>query len=112
MQSGTRFERGLRYRGHGQTGRVRRPVRRNTNRSVFVTISNQGRPAESEQIAYFGQYIDLVPDGDIVEILTRQIGETMEFFEALSPMQAQWRPAVGEWSTVEIAGHLGDTERV
>ncbi|MDQ3549345.1 MAG: DinB family protein, partial [Chloroflexota bacterium] len=77
-----------------------------------MTVRNPGRPTSAEQIAYFRQYIDLVPDGDIIDILTRQIVETTAFFSSFTLEQAQWRPEAGEWSTVEIAGHVADTERV
>ena|SRR5256885_4600147 len=32
--------------------------------------------------------------------------------ECLTPEQALWREAPGEWNVVEIVGHLADTERV
>jgi hypothetical protein len=79
---------------------------------MIVAAIDAGRPASDEHIPYFRQYIDLVPEGDIIETLTRQIGETAAFFAAFTPEEARQRPAPGEWSIVEIAGHLGDTERV
>lgn len=77
-----------------------------------MTNFDPGRPAGDEHIPYFGQYIALVPDGDIVDVLTRQIGETSAFFAAFTPEMARWRPAPGEWNALEIAGHVADTERV
>lgn len=71
-----------------------------------------GRPASDEHMPYWRQYIDLVPDGDIVEILATQIVETAAFFARFSPEEAAKRPAPGEWNVTEIAGHLGDGERV
>ncbi len=71
-----------------------------------------GRPDAAEHIPYFGQYIDLVPGGDIVEILEKQIHATVGSFERLTPADAQRRPAPSEWNAIEIAGHLVDTERV
>jgi hypothetical protein len=71
-----------------------------------------GRPEASEHIPYFGQYIELVPDGDITEILENQISETDGFFGRFSAEAARQRPAPGEWNPIEIAGHLVDTERV
>jgi hypothetical protein len=71
-----------------------------------------GRPAGDEYLPYWGQYIGLVPDGDIVEVLATQIGATTEVLRALSPAAARWRPAPGEWNVLEIVGHLSDAERV
>jgi hypothetical protein len=71
-----------------------------------------GRPEASEHIPYFGQYIELVPNGDITEILTRQVSETAGFFGRFTAEEARQRPAPGEWNPIEIAGHLVDTERV
>lgn len=70
------------------------------------------RPTAEEYIPYYGQYIRLVPDGDILALLTRQIAETAAFFAAFTPAQGRWRPAPGEWNATEIVGHLADTERV
>lgn len=73
---------------------------------------NPGRPEATEYVPYFGRYIGLVPDGDIVEILERQIAATEATLAAYTEAQAQWRPAPGEWNACEIVGHLADTERV
>jgi hypothetical protein len=71
-----------------------------------------GRPAGDEHLPYWGQYIGLVPDGDIVEVLETQIRVTADVLCALSPEAASRRPAPGEWNVLEIVGHLADTERV
>lgn len=77
-----------------------------------MTDTHPGRPGEGEYLSYYGQYIRLVPDGDIVDILDRQIDETVAALSSFTAEQAQWRPAPGEWNAVEIVGHLADTERV
>lgn len=71
-----------------------------------------GRPTADEHIPYYQQYIGLVPDGDIVATLEQQIGESAACFAELTPEQARWRPAPGEWNALEIVGHLAHTERV
>jgi hypothetical protein len=71
-----------------------------------------GRPAAGDHLPYYDQYIRLVPDGDIVALLASQIEETVAFLAPLTAEQARWRPAPGEWNTVEIIWHLADTERV
>jgi hypothetical protein len=70
------------------------------------------RPAADEHIPYYGQYIALVPDGDLVAMLDQQIAETATLLASFSPAQALHRRAPDEWSAIEIVGHLADTERV
>ena len=71
-----------------------------------------GRPNSDECLPYYFTYIDLVPDGPVVERLERQIVESAAFLAAFTPDQALRREAPGEWNAVEIVGHLADTERV
>ena len=70
------------------------------------------RPAPGETNEYYAGYIDYVPDGDIVEILERQLGETLAPLERLDDDAARHRYAPGKWSVKEMVGHLSDTERV
>lgn len=71
-----------------------------------------GRPTADEHIPYYGQYVALVPDGDVVEIMERQIEETRAYFAGFSSDAALWRPRPEEWNAIEVAGHLGDAERL
>lgn len=71
-----------------------------------------GRPSDGEYVPYYGTYIRLVPDGDLMEILERQIDETVAYLSPFTAEQAAWRPAPGEWNVTEIVGHLADSERV
>jgi hypothetical protein len=71
-----------------------------------------GRPDADECQPYYFQYIKLVPDGHLLQLLERQITETTAYLTTLAPEQALRREAPGEWNAVEIVGHLADTERV
>jgi hypothetical protein len=71
-----------------------------------------GRPDADECLPYYFQYIQLVPDGHVVDILERQITESAAFLSAFTPQQALWREAPGEWNILEIVGHVSDVERV
>jgi hypothetical protein len=73
---------------------------------------NPGRPGDGEYVPFYGTYIQKVPDGDILDLLDRQIEGTVAYLSAFTIEQAQWRPAPGEWNAVEIVGHLADAERV
>ena len=71
-----------------------------------------GRPAADECLPYYFQYIQLVPDGHVVELLADQIAESAAFLRSFTPQQALRRKAPGEWNTLEIVGHVADVERV
>ena len=70
------------------------------------------RPLNTEYVDYYDRYIRLVPDGDIVAILARQIEETLQVLAALPEARASYRYAVDKWSIKEVVGHVVDVERV
>jgi uncharacterized damage-inducible protein DinB len=72
----------------------------------------RARPAEDDFAEYYGGYIGLVPDGDIVETLARQFEETRSLLASVPPDGEEYRYAEGKWSIREVVGHLLDTERV
>ena len=76
------------------------------------TDRGRSRPDPDECQPYYFNYIDLVPEGDVLARLERQIGETAAYLGTFTPEQASRREAPGEWNAVEIVGHLADTERV
>jgi len=70
------------------------------------------RPSPGEYAPYYGRYIDLVPDGDVLDLLGRQVEETAQLVESLSDRDADFRYAEGKWSIKEVIGHVADTERI
>jgi hypothetical protein len=70
------------------------------------------RPAEDEYMHYFGRYISLVPEGDILTILARQNESTMALLKSLAESQGGYRYAPEKWSIKELVGHLSDAERI
>lgn len=79
---------------------------------MTTTVAIPGRPAASEYNPYYGQYMVRVPDGDLVALLARQGEETAALLASFTPEQAHWHPEPGEWSAVEIVGHLADADRL
>lgn len=77
-----------------------------------MTQMNPGRPGDGEYVPFYATYIRLVPDGDLLALLDRQIDEIVAFLSTFTAAQAAWRPAPGEWNMKEIVGHLADAERV
>ncbi|UYZ23704.1 DinB family protein [Mesobacillus jeotgali] len=70
------------------------------------------RPKLEEFPAYTRNYIKLVPEGDIVDILTEQLDTTYNLLSQVTEDQADYRYEDGKWSLSEVLGHLTDTERI
>jgi len=74
--------------------------------------SNMGRPARDETVEYYHPYIDLVPDGDIRQILDDQRQETLSFLETIPEALADHRYAPEKWCVREVLSHVNDSERL
>ena len=81
-------------------------------RERTVTNSAIPRPDATEYSPYFGRYIALVPDGDLLETLARQLDETAWLLRGVTERGGDFRYADGKWSIKEVVGHLADTERI
>jgi Mycothiol maleylpyruvate isomerase N-terminal domain. len=71
-----------------------------------------GRPDQSEYAAYFHTYVSLVPDGDILDELTRQGQASIELLSSVPEEKGDFRYAPGKWSIKEALGHVIDAERI
>lgn len=74
-----------------------------------LTIS---KPEENEYLPYYGKYVALVADGDIIAALAQQIDETLGLLRSIPEAQANFRYAPGKWSIKELVGHMLDSERI
>jgi hypothetical protein len=70
------------------------------------------RPDSSEYAPYYGRYVSLVPEGDILNLLTEQLQSTMSLLEGVSESEADYAYAPGKWTIKEVIGHIIDGERV
>ncbi|HKQ89640.1 MAG TPA: DinB family protein [Blastocatellia bacterium] len=70
------------------------------------------KPDSKEYAPYFEKYISLVPEGEIVVTLGKQIESTLSLVCGLSAAQGDLRYAPGKWSVKEVIGHLIDAERI
>jgi hypothetical protein len=71
------------------------------------------RPATTEYAPYYGKYVDQIPDDvDILDLLERQLGDTVHLLSGVSEERAAHRYAEGKWTLKEVVGHMVDTERV
>jgi hypothetical protein len=71
-----------------------------------------GRPDQTEHAPYYGRYIDLVPETDILTALARGTEETFVYLRSLPEAAGAARYAPGKWTVGEVVGHLSDTERL
>ncbi len=70
------------------------------------------RPRRDQVADYHWQYLERVPDAEILAALEREIGVTSAALAGLDEERADHRYAPGKWSIKEVIGHLIDTERV
>ncbi|MDP4171089.1 MAG: DinB family protein [Bacillota bacterium] len=70
------------------------------------------RPETNEYDSYYQQYLDMVPEGDLIEILKHQINDTVELLKGVTESQSAFRYAPEKWSLKEVIGHMADTERI
>lgn len=70
------------------------------------------RPTRAEYDDFYGGYVGLVPDGDIIDILGEQGAALRELIASIPVEKADHRYAPGKWTTREVVGHVIDAEWV
>src|ERR1044072_8577404 len=70
------------------------------------------RPQPTEAASYYSKYIDLITSDDIVRVFKEQMGQTVEYLEAISEEQSLHSYAPGKWTIREVLNHVNDGERV
>jgi hypothetical protein len=78
----------------------------------MISPPDYARPDPSEYAPYQKAYLDLVPEGNILQCLERQLPETLTLFENLPEPRGDYAYAPGKWTLKEVLGHIADTERV
>ena len=69
-------------------------------------------PKPQEFAPYYAKYVELVPEGDIVEILEDQLSATLAALEEVAEEDMMLSYAPGKWTVKESFSHLIDAERV
>jgi hypothetical protein len=77
-----------------------------------MSAAAPARPASDEYAPYYEKYVSLVPAGDVVETLERQIVDTLALLRSVPEDRAGASYEPGKWSVKELVGHVADTERV
>jgi uncharacterized damage-inducible protein DinB len=90
----------------------RRPAGRETTGNDGCGMIATQRPDPSECAPYYRQYVELVPEGNIIDILETQLADTLLMLGDLPESRAGFRYEEGKWSLKEVLGHLVDSERI
>ena len=69
-------------------------------------------PATTDYASYYGRYVSLVPEGDILATLTGQLDATLALLRGIDEEKAGHRYAPDKWSIKELVGHITDAERI
>lgn len=70
------------------------------------------RPQANEYAPYYGRYIDLVPEEDIIPVIEAQGRDTAAMLAKIGEEKAAFRYAPDKWSVKQVLGHVTDTERI
>lgn len=70
------------------------------------------RPEPNEYKPSFQKYMDLVPDGDFLNVMAANTTDVIAFFESLPPERHSYRYAEDKWSIKQVLLHLTDVERM
>ncbi len=84
----------------------------NRDHEESVTTARERKPEESEYLPYYGKYISLVSEGDVISTLEAQMRDSKALLGGLPPAVATYRYAPGKWSVNEMVGHVIDAERI
>ncbi|MEK3917896.1 DinB family protein [Paenibacillus sp. FSL H7-0331] len=70
------------------------------------------RPKSDEYLPKYEQYIRLVPDGNLVDILRNLHDQSLLLLKDLSEEQGVFQYAEGKWALKTVVGHITDVERL
>ncbi|QJW94537.1 DinB family protein [Frigoriglobus tundricola] len=70
------------------------------------------RPAVTEYAPFYGTYIDLVSEADILPAMSEQLSEVLSFFRRVPEAQGDVCHPPYTWTVKDVIGHLTDGERV
>ncbi len=70
------------------------------------------RPEKTEYAEYYGKYISLVTENDVVAVMQNQLDEFTNLFDCVPEEKGTFAYAPDKWTIKELVGHLIDGERV
>ncbi len=75
-------------------------------------MTHTQRPGPGDAAPYYFKYIELVPDGDILDTLDHQREGVARLFDRVNDEKSLHRYEPGKWSIREVLAHINDTERL
>lgn len=72
----------------------------------------RAKPETDEYASYYGKYVSLIDDDDIVAVLESQLDATVACLRGLSEEQGNYAYEPGKWSIKQLVGHINDAERI
>jgi hypothetical protein len=75
-------------------------------------VISMPRPTTSEHAPYYGRYVALVPEDDILNVLQAQSGEAKALLRSIPEAQASILHPPYTWTIKQVVGHLIDGERI
>lgn len=70
------------------------------------------RPLPDSYPTYFENYINLIPEDEVLTALKNQQKNAVQLFENISEEQSLYRYAEKKWTIKEVLQHLIDSERI
>jgi hypothetical protein len=70
------------------------------------------RPEKDEFASYYLPYVNAVPEGDIISVLSQQLESTKLLLKNITEEQGKFRYGPDKWTVKEVVGHMTDTERI
>ena len=70
------------------------------------------RPESTEHAPYYGKYIELVPEHDVIDAMKSDAAKTFAFLAGIPEAAACVLHPPYTWSIKQVVGHLSDCERV
>ena len=70
------------------------------------------RPDRDEAADYYFRYIDLVPDGDICELLATQSDSMQTLLQGITTERSLSHYAPDKWTVRDVVNHVSDCERL
>ncbi len=69
-------------------------------------------PTREEYSDYFNTYISHLPEGELIELLTKTQEYSLNILAQVPPDLYNYRYAAGKWTVKELLQHLLDTEQI
>lgn len=70
------------------------------------------RPGAEEYPEFYQVYMDQLPEGDLLDLLEKQLAEMQQLLQPLDDKRAEEAYAPGKWSIKELLQHMLDSERI